>query len=133
MTKCCHIISNMQKQDYKSALRKYRKALRYLDVCWEKDDIDEGQPDSLFCLCRLVYLVLYVVQAATCIFSFSQILFFSLSDYPDKSTALRKTKSQIFTNSSVSTISSLYLSRSYDCHLLLTSHLFTYKLYTYIY
>jgi hypothetical protein len=32
----------MQKQDYKSALRKYRKALRYLDVCWEKEDIDEG-------------------------------------------------------------------------------------------
>ncbi|KAF7809802.1 peptidyl-prolyl cis-trans isomerase CYP40-like [Senna tora] len=50
-----------KKQDYKSAVRKYRKALRYLDVCWEKDDIDQGQPE--------------------------------------KSTALRKTKSQIFTNS----------------------------------
>ncbi|PWA49214.1 peptidyl-prolyl cis-trans isomerase / cyclophilin-40 (CYP40) / rotamase [Artemisia annua] len=48
-----------KKQDYKSALRKYRKALRYLDVCWEKEDIDEGKTDSL-----------------------------------------RKTKSQIFTNSS---------------------------------
>ena len=33
----------MQKQDHKTALRKYRKALRYLDVCWEKDDIDEGE------------------------------------------------------------------------------------------
>jgi hypothetical protein len=33
----------VQKQDYKTALRKYRKALRYLDVCWEKDDIDEGE------------------------------------------------------------------------------------------
>ncbi|KAK6946153.1 Cyclophilin-type peptidyl-prolyl cis-trans isomerase domain [Dillenia turbinata] len=48
-----------KKQDYKMALRKYRKALRYLDVCWEKDGIDE-----------------------------------------DKSLALRKKKSQIFTNSS---------------------------------
>ncbi|KAK6916478.1 Tetratricopeptide repeat 1 [Dillenia turbinata] len=48
-----------KKQDYRMALRKYRKALRYLDVCWEKDGIDE-----------------------------------------DKSLALRKTKSQIFTNSS---------------------------------
>uniref|UniRef100_A0A2N9FXT3 peptidylprolyl isomerase n=1 Tax=Fagus sylvatica TaxID=28930 RepID=A0A2N9FXT3_FAGSY len=48
-----------KKQDYKTALRKYRKALRYLDVCWEKDDIDE-----------------------------------------EKSSSLRKTKSQIFTNSS---------------------------------
>ncbi|XP_076940551.1 peptidyl-prolyl cis-trans isomerase CYP40-like [Bidens hawaiensis] len=48
-----------KKQDYKSTLRKYRKALRYLDVCWEKEDIDEGKTDSL-----------------------------------------RKTKSQIFTNSS---------------------------------
>ncbi|KAL4582372.1 hypothetical protein LXL04_006919 [Taraxacum kok-saghyz] len=48
-----------KKQDYKNALRKYRKALRYLDVCWEKEDIDEGKTDSL-----------------------------------------RKTKSQIFTNSS---------------------------------
>jgi hypothetical protein len=32
-----------QKQDYKAALRKYRKALRYLDVCWEKEEIDEGK------------------------------------------------------------------------------------------
>lgn len=50
---------HFKKQDYKMALRKYRKALRYLDICWEKDGIDE-----------------------------------------DTSTALRKTKSQIFTNSS---------------------------------
>uniref|UniRef100_A0A7N1A1A7 peptidylprolyl isomerase n=1 Tax=Kalanchoe fedtschenkoi TaxID=63787 RepID=A0A7N1A1A7_KALFE len=48
-----------KKQNYKMALRKYRKALRYLDICWEKDEIDE-----------------------------------------EKSAALRKTKSQIFTNSS---------------------------------
>ncbi|GMH23544.1 hypothetical protein Nepgr_025387 [Nepenthes gracilis] len=48
-----------KKQDYKMALRKYRKALRYLDVCWEKEGIDE-----------------------------------------EKSSSLRKTKSQIFTNSS---------------------------------
>ncbi|CAJ2654236.1 unnamed protein product [Trifolium pratense] len=47
------------KQDYKMAIRKYRKALRYLDICWEKEGIDE-----------------------------------------DKSSGLRKTKSQIFTNSS---------------------------------
>ncbi|XWS33646.1 hypothetical protein CRYUN_Cryun22dG0100600 [Craigia yunnanensis] len=48
-----------KKQDYKIALRKYWKALRYLDVCWEQGGIDEG-----------------------------------------KSSSLRKTKSQIFTNSS---------------------------------
>jgi len=48
-----------KKQDYKMALKKYRKALRYLDVCWEKEGIDE-----------------------------------------EKSSCLRKTKSQIFTNSS---------------------------------
>ncbi|XP_059443793.1 peptidyl-prolyl cis-trans isomerase CYP40 [Corylus avellana] len=48
-----------KKQDYKMALRKYRKALRYLDICWEKDGIDE-----------------------------------------EKCSSLRKTKSQIFTNSS---------------------------------
>ncbi|KAG4379098.1 hypothetical protein GLYMA_17G177600v4 [Glycine max] len=48
-----------KKLDYKMALRKYRKALRYLDVCWEKEDIDQ-----------------------------------------ENSAALRKTKSQIFTNSS---------------------------------
>ncbi|KAA3453978.1 peptidyl-prolyl cis-trans isomerase CYP40-like isoform X2 [Gossypium australe] len=48
-----------KKQDYKMALRKYRKALRYLDICWEKDGIDE-----------------------------------------EKTSSLRKTKSQIFTNSS---------------------------------
>ncbi|KAG6475389.1 hypothetical protein ZIOFF_064608 [Zingiber officinale] len=33
---------SMQKKDYKMALRKYRKSLRYLDVCWEKEEIDEG-------------------------------------------------------------------------------------------
>ncbi|XP_043709213.1 peptidyl-prolyl cis-trans isomerase CYP40-like [Telopea speciosissima] len=48
-----------KKEDYKMACRKYWKALRYLDVCWEKEDIDE-----------------------------------------EKSSYLRKTKSQIFTNSS---------------------------------
>ncbi|KAK4801120.1 hypothetical protein SAY86_021607 [Trapa natans] len=52
---------NYKKQDYKMALRKYRKALRYLDICWEKDGIDGV-----------------------------------------KSAALRKTKSQIFTNSAAS-------------------------------
>lgn len=31
-----------QKGDYKTAIRKYRKALRYLDVCWEKEEVDEG-------------------------------------------------------------------------------------------
>ncbi|KAF2316610.1 hypothetical protein GH714_041951 [Hevea brasiliensis] len=36
-----------KKQDYKMALRKYRKALRYLDICWEKDGIDEEKSSSL--------------------------------------------------------------------------------------
>nr|KJB32426.1 hypothetical protein B456_005G240200 [Gossypium raimondii] len=36
-----------KKQDYKMALRKYRKALRYLDICWEKDGIDEEKTSSL--------------------------------------------------------------------------------------
>ncbi|KAI4330625.1 hypothetical protein MLD38_028898 [Melastoma candidum] len=49
---------HFKKQDYKMALRKYRKALRFLDICWEKDDIDK-----------------------------------------EKSSALRMTKSQIYTNS----------------------------------
>jgi peptidyl-prolyl isomerase D len=39
----------LQKQDFKMALRKYRKALRYLDICWEKDDIDEGVSFVLSC------------------------------------------------------------------------------------
>ncbi|XP_028555984.1 peptidyl-prolyl cis-trans isomerase CYP40-like [Dendrobium catenatum] len=29
------------------ALRKYRKALRYLDVCWAKEDIDEEKTSQL--------------------------------------------------------------------------------------
>ncbi|KAJ7967425.1 Peptidyl-prolyl cis-trans isomerase [Quillaja saponaria] len=36
-----------KKQDYKMALRKYRKALRYLDICWEKDGIDEEKSLTL--------------------------------------------------------------------------------------
>lgn len=55
----CFGNENYKKGDYKMALRKYRKALRYLDICWEKEEIDE-----------------------------------------EKSNHLRKTKSQIFTNSS---------------------------------
>ncbi|XP_020115214.1 peptidyl-prolyl cis-trans isomerase CYP40 [Ananas comosus] len=38
---------NFKKQDYKMALRKYRKALRYLDVCWEKEEIDEEKSSLL--------------------------------------------------------------------------------------
>lgn len=34
-------------QNFKMALRKYRKALRYLDVCWEKEDIDEEKSSLL--------------------------------------------------------------------------------------
>eukprot|EP00252_Welwitschia_mirabilis_P003456 TRINITY_DN13527_c0_g1_i1.p1 TRINITY_DN13527_c0_g1~~TRINITY_DN13527_c0_g1_i1.p1 ORF type:complete len:362 (-),score=81.70 TRINITY_DN13527_c0_g1_i1:349-1434(-) len=36
-----------KKGDYKMALRKYRKALRYLDICWEKGEIDEEKSDRL--------------------------------------------------------------------------------------
>ncbi|KAL0450306.1 UNVERIFIED_CONTAM: Peptidyl-prolyl cis-trans isomerase CYP40 [Sesamum latifolium] len=36
-----------KKHDYKMAIRKYRKALKYLDSCWEMKDIDQGQCDSL--------------------------------------------------------------------------------------
>ncbi|XP_042409320.1 peptidyl-prolyl cis-trans isomerase CYP40-like isoform X4 [Zingiber officinale] len=36
-----------KKQDYKMALRKYRKALRYLDVCWEKEEINEEKSSLL--------------------------------------------------------------------------------------
>ncbi|KAJ7532441.1 hypothetical protein O6H91_13G003500 [Diphasiastrum complanatum] len=35
-----------KKGDYKMALRKYRKAMRYLDVCWEKEEIDEDRSNS---------------------------------------------------------------------------------------
>ncbi|XP_029124320.1 peptidyl-prolyl cis-trans isomerase CYP40 isoform X2 [Elaeis guineensis] len=38
---------NFKKQDFKMALRKYRKALRYLDVCWEKEEIDEEKSSLL--------------------------------------------------------------------------------------
>ncbi|PKA55478.1 Peptidyl-prolyl cis-trans isomerase CYP40 [Apostasia shenzhenica] len=36
-----------KKEDYKMAIRKYRKALRYLDVCWEKEEIDEEKSSLL--------------------------------------------------------------------------------------
>ncbi|XP_047327180.1 peptidyl-prolyl cis-trans isomerase CYP40-like [Impatiens glandulifera] len=38
---------HFKNQDYKMALRKYRKALRYLDVSWEKGEIDEDKSSSL--------------------------------------------------------------------------------------
>ncbi|KAL6526171.1 Peptidyl-prolyl cis-trans isomerase cyp40 [Orobanche minor] len=36
-----------KKQDYKMAIRKYRKALKYLDLCWEMEDINHEQSTSL--------------------------------------------------------------------------------------
>ncbi|XP_027078552.1 peptidyl-prolyl cis-trans isomerase CYP40 isoform X1 [Coffea arabica] len=36
-----------KKQDFKMAHRKYCKALRYLNTCWEMDDVDEEKSDSL--------------------------------------------------------------------------------------
>ncbi|KAK9056684.1 hypothetical protein SSX86_024046 [Deinandra increscens subsp. villosa] len=36
-----------KKQDYKMALRKYKKAVRYLDVCWEKEGIDDDTSISM--------------------------------------------------------------------------------------
>uniref|UniRef100_A0A0D9VLC1 peptidylprolyl isomerase n=1 Tax=Leersia perrieri TaxID=77586 RepID=A0A0D9VLC1_9ORYZ len=33
--------------DYKTALKKYRKAMRYLDLCWEKEEIDEEKSSAL--------------------------------------------------------------------------------------
>ncbi|XP_024966466.1 peptidyl-prolyl cis-trans isomerase CYP40-like isoform X2 [Cynara cardunculus var. scolymus] len=36
-----------KKQDHKMALRKYKKAVRYLDVCWEKEGIDDDRSISL--------------------------------------------------------------------------------------
>lgn len=48
----------IQKQDFKMALRKYRKALRYLDVCWELEDIDEGEP---FALLDRVSLLAFII------------------------------------------------------------------------
>ncbi|KAL6635175.1 hypothetical protein ACP70R_027846 [Stipagrostis hirtigluma subsp. patula] len=38
---------NFKKQDYKTALRKYRKAMRYLDLCWEKEEIDGERSSAL--------------------------------------------------------------------------------------
>uniref|UniRef100_A0A0E0K5H9 peptidylprolyl isomerase n=1 Tax=Oryza punctata TaxID=4537 RepID=A0A0E0K5H9_ORYPU len=35
------------KKDYKTALKKYRKAMRYLDLCWEKEEIDEEKSSAL--------------------------------------------------------------------------------------
>ncbi|CAM8903852.1 unnamed protein product [Rhodiola kirilowii] len=36
-----------KKHDYKMALKKYRKALMYLDICWEKEDITEERSSAL--------------------------------------------------------------------------------------
>uniref|UniRef100_A0A0D9YYI1 peptidylprolyl isomerase n=3 Tax=Oryza TaxID=4527 RepID=A0A0D9YYI1_9ORYZ len=36
-----------KKKDYKTALKKYRKAMRYLDLCWEKEEIDEEKSSAL--------------------------------------------------------------------------------------
>ncbi|KAL0911911.1 hypothetical protein M5K25_017848 [Dendrobium thyrsiflorum] len=70
-----------KKQDLKMALRKYRKALRYLDVCWAKEDIDEGKASNHSC--------------------------FSFDSEREKTLQLTKTKSVILTNSSSPCFSNL--------------------------
>lgn len=39
---------HLQKEDYKMAVRKYRKALKYLDLCWEMEDINEGECNNVY-------------------------------------------------------------------------------------
>ncbi|RAL46726.1 hypothetical protein DM860_005005 [Cuscuta australis] len=39
--------AHFKKQDYKMAIRKYYKAIRYLDICWEKSGIDEVSAEFL--------------------------------------------------------------------------------------
>jgi hypothetical protein len=48
----------MQKKDYKTALKKYRKAMRYLDLCWEKEEIDEGRYFFFFSYQSSILLIL---------------------------------------------------------------------------
>jgi len=36
-----------KKGDHRTALKKYRKSLRYLDVCWEKGELDEDRSNAL--------------------------------------------------------------------------------------
>ncbi|KAL2895899.1 Peptidyl-prolyl cis-trans isomerase CYP40, partial [Bienertia sinuspersici] len=33
---------NFKKQDYKMAIRKYLKAMRYMDMCWDMESLDGG-------------------------------------------------------------------------------------------
>ncbi|KAK6135687.1 hypothetical protein DH2020_030564 [Rehmannia glutinosa] len=89
-----------KKQDYKMAVQKYRKALRYLDVCWEKEEIDEGDRHRI-----LYYLTLIKAMSINKFSRFSSRNWNSPHDcssnfIADKSLKLRKMKSQIFTNSS---------------------------------
>ncbi|KAK6128949.1 hypothetical protein DH2020_037323 [Rehmannia glutinosa] len=42
-----------KKQDYKMAIRKYRKALKYLDLCWEMEVNDPGVPHFCYTVCKL--------------------------------------------------------------------------------
>ncbi|XLR64729.1 hypothetical protein S83_015401, partial [Arachis hypogaea] len=46
-----------KKQDYKMAQKKYRKALCYLDICWEKEGIDE---------CKLACLLFILAETLNC-------------------------------------------------------------------
>jgi peptidyl-prolyl isomerase D len=47
-----------KKKDYKTALKKYRKAMRYLDLCWEKEEIDEGRYFFFFSYQSSILLIL---------------------------------------------------------------------------
>ncbi|KAL1355178.1 hypothetical protein AAHE18_05G096000 [Arachis hypogaea] len=48
---------SLQKQDCKMAQKKYRKALCYLDICWEKEGIDE---------CKLACLLFILAETLNC-------------------------------------------------------------------
>ncbi|KAL2942136.1 Peptidyl-prolyl cis-trans isomerase CYP40 [Bienertia sinuspersici] len=38
---------NFKKQDYKMAIRKFLKVMRYLDKCWDMESLDGGDQKSL--------------------------------------------------------------------------------------
>lgn len=96
------------------ALRKYRKALRYLDICWEKEGIDEGMLPFATIYFTLQCNVQQLCYKCTShpLHMISRFIF----GFAEKSSGLRKTKSHIFTNSSVSWNLLLHFSDKFKVH-----------------
>lgn len=102
-------VLHIQKPDYKTAIEKSRKALNFLDACWDMEEevVDQGCcPFTLLIRYGVFFFIVILVTSSInyAVYSFQSLSQESLHDCTERSSSLKKTMSEIFSNSSVSSM-----------------------------